>query len=42
MDIIKELQEIAEELKKDKDTFELYLRLSLVIEEVDKCVLFFR
>lgn len=42
MDIIKELEEIAEELKKDKDTFELYLRLSLVIEEVDKYVLFFR
>lgn len=42
MDIVKELKEIAEELKKDKDTFELYLRLSLVIEEVDKYVLFFR
>lgn len=42
MDIVKELEEIAEELKKNKDTFELYLRLSLVIEEVNKYVLFFR
>lgn len=42
MDIIKELEEIAEELKKDKDTFELYLRLSFVIEEVNKYGLFFR